>query len=53
VKTVGTWERTLKKTWDEMPPAFLTSAEKKTGRDELLAYIESILKSRHTDRTEN
>lgn len=44
MKTVGTWERTLKKTWEHMPPAFFTSAEKKTGRDELLKYIESILK---------
>jgi len=44
MKTVGTWERALKKTWDEMPPMFITSSEKKTGRDELLGYIESILK---------
>ena len=44
VKTIGTWERTLKKSWEEMPPSFITSAEKKTGRDELIKYIESILK---------
>ena len=44
VKTIGTWERTLKKSWEEMPPSFITSAEKKTGRDELINYIESILK---------
>lgn len=43
-KTVGTWERTLKKTWEHMPPAFFSSAEKKTGRDELLQYIDTILK---------
>jgi len=45
MKTVGTWERALKKTWDELPPIFLTSSEKKSGREELLTYIETILKN--------
>lgn len=30
-------------TWEELPPHFITSSEKRTGRDELLDYIESIL----------
>jgi GTP-binding protein len=34
---------TLLKTWDELPPIFVTSAEKKTGRDELLNFIEEAL----------
>ena len=29
-------------TWEEMPPMFLTSAEKKEGRNEVLNYIEKI-----------
>jgi len=30
-------------TWEELPPHFITSSEKRLGRDELLDYIESIL----------
>jgi GTP-binding protein len=43
-KTWSAWEKQLRKTWSELPPVFFTSSEKKTGGDELLAYIESILK---------
>lgn len=43
-KTAEAWGRKLRLTWEELPPVFFTSAEKKTGRDELLGYIESILK---------
>ncbi|MEI9918035.1 MAG: ribosome biogenesis GTP-binding protein YihA/YsxC [Bacteroidota bacterium] len=43
-KTAEAWGEKLKKTWDELPPVFFTSAEKKTGREELLGYIEDILK---------
>jgi GTP-binding protein len=32
-------------TWEEMPPYFVTSAEKAVGRDEVLDYIEQINKS--------
>ncbi|SCY24153.1 GTP-binding protein [Nonlabens sp. Hel1_33_55] len=28
--------------WEEMPPYFVTSASNKTGRDEVLAYIDGI-----------
>ena len=34
----------LKETWEELPPYFITSSEKKTGREELLGYIEQINK---------
>ena len=30
--------------WEEMPPYFITSSEKKIGRDEVLNYIEGINK---------
>ena len=37
------WEQTLKETWEELPPFFLTSSEKHTGKEELLIYIKSLL----------
>lgn len=39
------WTNSLKEQWEELPPYFITSSEKKTGRDEVLTYIEDILKS--------
>lgn len=36
-------ENELRKYWDELPPVFLTSSKRKTGRKELLQYIHSIL----------
>jgi GTP-binding protein len=35
----------LSETWEELPPMFLTSSEKKDGRDDVLNYIEQINKS--------
>ena len=32
----------LSEQWEELPPYFITSSEKKTGRQELLDYIESV-----------
>lgn len=29
--------------WEELPPMFLSSSAKKTGREEILAYIDSLL----------
>lgn len=29
--------------WEELPPIFMTSSEKRSGRDELLDYIEQII----------
>lgn len=42
--SVEAYKRTLSETWEEMPTMFVTSAEKKTGRDELLEYIDKINK---------
>lgn len=39
------WMNSLKEQWEELPPYFITSSEKKTGRDEVIDYIEEILKS--------
>lgn len=41
---VETFKKTLLETWEELPPMFLTSAEKRQGRDDVLNYIDSINK---------
>lgn len=35
----------LLETWEELPPIFLSSAEKKEGKEEILNYIEEINKT--------
>ena len=40
---VEAYKKTLLETWEELPPNFVTSADKNQGREELLDYIESIL----------
>lgn len=35
----------LKETWEELPPYFMTSSEKRTGREQVLNYIGEINKS--------
>lgn len=43
VKTnIEAYKKVLLETWEELPPLFVTSAQDKQGRDELLDYIESI-----------
>lgn len=39
------WMEQLKDAWEELPPYFITSSEKRTGREELLAYIDKINQS--------
>lgn len=34
----------LTEQWEELPPHFITSSEKKSGKEELLDYIENIIK---------
>jgi GTP-binding protein len=41
----GRWMATLKGTWEELPPYFITSSQDKTGRDEILDYIDKIHKT--------
>jgi GTP-binding protein len=41
---VAAYEQKMLETWEEMPPSFITSAEKKQGRDEVLDYIAQINK---------
>ena len=42
---VDAYMKKLSEQWEELPPYFLSSSEKKTGRVEILDYIDSINKS--------
>lgn len=42
---VNSYLRELKKQWEELPPYFVSSAEDRTGRSEILDYIETINKT--------
>ena len=44
-QNVEAYKTKMLETWEEMPPCFVTSAEKHDGRDEVLGYIEQINKS--------
>lgn len=39
---VEAYKDKLKESWDELPPLFITSSEKKLGREELIDYIDKI-----------
>ena len=41
-KMVADYKKELKKSWEELPPIFITSAEKGEGRDDVLEYIETV-----------
>ena len=42
---VDAYMKKLSEQWEELPPVFISSSEKKTGREEILNYIESINKN--------
>ena len=42
---VNKYLKKLSEQWEELPPYFLSSSEKKLGRKEILDYIESINRS--------
>lgn len=44
-KNFEVYKARLEEDWEELPPIFVTSAEKGTGRDEVLDYIDSVNKS--------
>lgn len=39
---IAAYKKRLLEEWEELPPIFITSAESKTGREELLLYINEI-----------
>jgi GTP-binding protein len=44
-KSLQLYQTTLRRTWDELPPILVTSASEKTGREEVLLFIENALAS--------
>lgn len=42
--SVEAYKKVLLETWEELPPIFITSAEKRQGRNEVLDYIDKINK---------
>ena len=48
-RSVTTYKKCLAEQWEELPPMFTSSSEKGTGRDEIVGYIESILKNFNKD----
>lgn len=43
-KSVQDYKRKLLESWEELPPIFITSAEKKLGKEEVLDFIEKAIK---------
>ncbi|MBZ9787655.1 ribosome biogenesis GTP-binding protein YihA/YsxC [Psychroflexus sp. CAK57W] len=41
-KNIADYKAKLAETWAELPPYFVTSSANKTGRDEILGYIQNI-----------
>lgn len=48
MENIEIFKETLQQSWETLPPIFPTSAEKKTGRDALLTYIENINRNLET-----
>ena len=45
-KNLAIYREEMLKCWEELPRIFVTSAEKGTGRDELLDFISGVIKNR-------
>lgn len=43
-KSVEIYSRTLSEEWDELPPMFVSSNRTSAGRDEILEFVDKILK---------
>lgn len=44
-ENIENYKNILLETWEELPPVFITSAEKRDGREDVLNYIEGINKN--------
>ncbi len=42
-RNIHLFEDEMLKTWEELPPAFMTSSLNKTGKEEVLDYLEKII----------
>lgn len=45
MKQIARYKKKLLMKWEELPPVFMTSAEGRTGREELLLYIDTVHQS--------
>lgn len=45
-KNIGLFMTALSETWETLPPHFVTSAERRTGKEEILEYIGECLRNR-------
>jgi GTP-binding protein len=43
LKKVNDYKTSLLTSWEELPPVFVTSATNRTGKDELLQYIQGLI----------
>ena len=43
-RSVSRYEQTLLEQWEELPPMFVSSSERGDGKEEIVSYIENILK---------
>ena len=48
-QNVAAYKKVLSETWEDIPPMFVTSSEKKQGREEVLDYIDQINRSLNID----
>ena len=44
-RSITAYKKTLAEQWEELPPMLVSSSEKGTGREEILAFIEECLKN--------
>ena len=48
-QAVAAFKRTMSQTWQFFPPIFISSAVDQTGQEEILAYIDEMLKDFHAE----
>ena len=51
-RSVAAYQKALSEQWEELPPMFTSSSEKGVGREEIVGYIENILKDFNKDSRE-
>lgn len=44
-RSVTAYKRVLSEQWEELPPMLISSSERGTGREDILAFIEQVLKN--------
>lgn len=52
-KNVAAYQRTLLTQWEELPPLMITSAEKRTGKEEVLDFIGDAIRNYQNSSTDN